>query len=142
MKSTTSWFRLIRLQEIMILSSSMYEKHTYRVILKEFLKIFKSQVSSRIHLVLGLLDLLFTKIVRSHKPCMGTLSCGHSPPIYIHLICEFFIKILIIISISTNIYRSSVCDPLGPDISLVNNFIDQITPYWSTFINYPHQHID
>ena len=54
----------------------------------------------------------------------------------------FFIKTLIIMSISTNIHRPYVCDPLGPYISLVNNSIDQITPYWSTLINYPHPHID
>ena len=45
-------------------------------------------------------------------------------------------------SISTNIHRPYVCDPLGPYISLINNSIDQITSYWSTFINYSHQHID
>ena len=45
-------------------------------------------------------------------------------------------------SISANIYRPYVCDPLGPYISLANNYIDQITPYWSTLINYPHQNID
>ena len=39
-------------------------------------------------------------------------------------------------SISTNIHKPYVCDPLGPYISLVNNSIDQITPYWSTLINY------
>ena len=44
--------------------------------------------------------------------------------------------------ISTNIYRLYVYDPLSSYISLVNNSIDQITPYWSTLINYPHQHID
>ena len=31
---------------------------------------------------------------------------------------------------------------LSPYVSLVNTSIDQITPYWSTLINYPHQHID
>ena len=65
----------------------------------------------------------------SHKACMGTLSCGHSPPIYGHLVCEFFIKALITMSISTNIYRTYVCDPLGSYISLVNNSIGPITPY-------------
>ena len=37
-------------------------------------------------------------------------------------------------SISTNIYRPYVCDPLGQYISLVKNYINQITPYWSTLI--------
>ena len=78
----------------------------------------------------------------SHNACMGTLSCGHSPPIYRHLERGFFIKILIIMSISTNIHKPYVCNPLGPYISLVNNSIDQITPYWSTLINYPHLHIN
>ena len=73
---------------------------------------------------------------------MSTLSCDHSPPIYRPLVCEFFIKTLIIMFISTNIHRSYVCDPLGPYISLVNNFIEQITLYWSTLINYPRQYID
>ena len=45
-------------------------------------------------------------------------------------------------SISTNIQRPCVCEYLGPYISLVNNSIGPIIPYWSTLINYPHQHID
>ena len=45
-------------------------------------------------------------------------------------------------SISTKIHRPYVCDPVGPYISLVNNPIDQLTPYWSTLINYPYPHID
>ena len=45
-------------------------------------------------------------------------------------------------SISTNMYRPYVCDPLGLYISLVNNSIGVIILYWSTLINYPHQHID
>ena len=69
---------------------------------------------------------------------MGTLSCGRSPLICRHLICRFFIKTLIIISISTNIYRPYVCDPLGLYISLVNNSIGPITPNWSTLIVYTH----
>ena len=71
---------------------------------------------------------------------MGTSSCGRSPPIYRYLVCGFFIKTLIIMSISTN--RPSMCDPLGPYISLVNNNINQITTYWLTLINYPNPHID
>ena len=68
---------------------------------------------------------------------MNTLSCDYFPPIYKHLICGFFINTLIIVSISTNIDRPYECDPLGP-----YNFIDVITSYWSTFINYLYQHID
>ena len=59
-----------------------------------------------------------------HKACMGTLSYGHSSSISRHLVCRFFIKTLIIMSISTNIHRPYVCDPLGSYISLVNKFID------------------
>ena len=44
--------------------------------------------------------------------------------------------------ISTNIHMPYMCDPLGLYISLVNYSIDQIIPYWSTIINYPHQQID
>ena len=78
----------------------------------------------------------------SLKACMGTLSCGRSLLIYKYLVYGFFIKTLIIMYVSTNIHRPYVCDPLGPYISLVNNSIDQITPYWSTLINYLHRHID
>ena len=81
-------------------------------------------------------------VENSHKAFIGNWSCGRSPPIYRHLVWGFFIKTLIIMSISTNIHRLYVCDPLGPYISLVNNSIDQITPYWSTIINYPYPHID
>ena len=52
---------------------------------------------------------------------MGILSCGRSLLIYRYVVCGFFIKTLIIMSISTNIYRISVCDALGPYILLVNN---------------------
>ena len=45
-----------------------------------------------------------------YEACIGTLSCGRSPPIYTYLIWKFFIKILIILSISTNIHRPYVCD--------------------------------
>ena len=41
-----------------------------------------------------------------------------------------------------NIYRPYVCDPPGMYILLVNNSIDPITPYWSTFINYLDQYIE
>ena len=73
---------------------------------------------------------------------MCTLSCGPSSPIYIHLVHESFIKSLIIMSISTNIHRPYVCNRLGSYISLVNNFIDPITLYWSTLINYLDENID
>ena len=64
-------------------------------------------------------------------------------PLFIDIWNEvFFIKTLIIMSISTNIHKPYVCDPQGPYISLVKNFIDQITPYWSTLINYLYPHID
>ena len=115
----------------------------------EFLKLFKCLASSSIHdlHIVGsplqsssLID-KEKKIKNSHKACMGTMSCGHSPPIYRHLVCKFFIKTLIIKYISTNIYRPYVCDPLSSYISLFNNSINQVIPYWSTLINYPHPHI-
>ena len=68
---------------------------------------------------------------------MGTLSCLFLLT-YKYLVCEFFIKTLIIMSIYTDIYRPYVYDPLGLYISLVNDFIDLIKPYWSNFINYLH----
>ena len=73
---------------------------------------------------------------------MGTLSCGRSPLIYENLVCEVFIKTFIIISIFIKIHRPYVCDPLGSYISLVNNSIGPITPYWLILINYLYQHID
>ena len=60
---------------------------------------------------------------------MGTFSCGCSSPIYRHLIYEFFIKIVIIMSISTNIYKLYVYDLMSPYVSLVNNSIDPIKLY-------------
>ena len=88
-----------------------------------------------------------TKTLRQrHKRILtrlhGHLSCARSPPIYRHLVCRFFIKTFKIMSISTNIYRPYMCDPLNLYISLVNNSIDQITPYCSTLIYYPHPLID
>ena len=72
---------------------------------------------------------------------MSTLSSGCSPPIYRHLVCKCFIKILIIMFIYTNIYKPYVCDPLGLSLLLVNNSIDLITPYWSSFIYCLYQDI-
>ena len=82
------------------------------------------------------------KLENYDKAYMSTLSCDRSLPIYKHLVCGFFIKTFIIISISTNVHRPYVYDLLGPYISLANNSIDQITLYWSTLINYPHKHIN
>ena len=67
--------------------------------------------------------------------CLGG-NGGHTPP---YLVCKFVINTLIIISISTNIHRPDVCDPLSSYISLVNKSIGLITPHWSSFINYPHR---
>ena len=64
----------------------------------------------------------------SHKGCMDTLSFGNYSPIYRHLVCGFFIKALINISIFTNIHISDMCNLISPYISLVNNSIDQIIP--------------
>ena len=113
-------------------------KHNYRVSLKEFLKLLKSLASSGIHMIFGWLDLLFNALYQErkrkkgenfHKTFMGTLSCCHSPFIYTNFLYKFFIKSLIIMSISTNIQRPYVCDPLGLYISIVNNSIGPITPY-------------
>ena len=77
----------------------------------------------------------------SHKACMEPLVVVVLP-LFIDIWYEvFFIKTLIIMPISTNIHRPYACDPLGLYMSLVNNSIDEITPYWSTLINYPHPHI-
>ena len=73
---------------------------------------------------------------------MGTLTCDHSHPIYKHLVCGFFIKTVIIMSISINIHRPYICDPLGPYVSLVNNIIYPIPPYQLVLVNYLHQNID
>ena len=126
-------------------------KHTYMDYLKEFLKLFKCLASSGIHTVSGWLDLLFKALHQERKRRMERIPTRlvWAPrvlvvlPLFIDIWNEvFFIKTLIIMSISTNIHRHYVCDPLGPYISLVNNSIDQITPYWSTLINYPHPYID
>ena len=55
---------------------------------------------------------------------MGTLSSIVLPLFYKHLVCDFFIKILVFISISKDIHRPYIYDPLGSYISLVNNSID------------------
>ena len=106
-------------------------KHTYRVSLKEFLKLFKCLASSGLRMVGSPLQSSSPrekekKGENSHKACKGTLSCGRSPFIYRYLVYRFFIKTLIIMSITINIYRPFVSDPLGLYISLVNNSIDII----------------
>ena len=126
-------------------------KHTYRVSLKEFLMLFKCLASSGIHTVYRWLDLLFKALhqeIKRRKERIPTrLAWAPSVVVVLTLFIDiwyevFFIKTLIIMSISTNIYKPYVCDPLGPYISLVNNSINQITSYWSTLINYLHLHID
>ena len=69
----------------------MYEKTYLQVSSKEFLKLFKSLASSGLRMVGSPLQSSLTrekekKGENSHKACMGTLSCGHSPPIYRHLV--------------------------------------------------------
>ena len=127
-------------------------RKTYlQVSLKDFLKLFKCLAFSSIHTVSGWLDLLFKALHQERKRrekriptrLVWAPSVVAILPLFIDIWYEaFFIKTLIIMSISTNIHKPYVCDPLGPYISLVNNSIDQITPYWSTLINYPHPHID
>ena len=126
-------------------------KHTYRISMKDFLKLFKYLASSSIHMVSGRLDLLFKALhqeTKRRKERIPTkLSWAPSVVAVLPLLIDiwyefFFIKTLIVMSISTNIHKPYVCDPLGPYISLVNNSMDQITPYWSNLINYPHPLID
>ena len=70
---------------------------------------------------------------------MGTFHCGHSPIIYRDLVNKIFIKTLIIMSITTNIHKPYVCDPLDLYIYLVNSSIEPMIPYWSILINYLYQ---
>ena len=150
-KTLNRTFKIPSHQEQMILSSSMNDKTYLQVSLKEFLKLFKCLASSGIHTVSGWLDLLFKALHQERKRRNERIPTRLSwaplvvvvLPLFIDIWYDvFFIKTLIIMSISTNIYKPYVCDPLGPYISLVNNSIDQITPYWPTLINYPHPHID
>ena len=147
-KTLNRTFKIPSHQEQMILSSSMNEKTYLQVSLKEFLKLFKCLASSDIYTVSGWLDLLFKALHQERKRRKEgiLIRLAWAPSVVVvlslfidrHLVWGFCIKTLIIISISTNIHKPYVCDPLGPYISLVNNSIDQRTPYWSTFINYPH----
>ena len=59
-------FITLRHREPMILSASTYEK-TYRVHLKEFLKLLKCLVSSDIHTITRKLDLLFKALHQKRK---------------------------------------------------------------------------
>ena len=144
-------FKILRHQEQIILSSNMYEKTYLEVSLKESLKLFKCLASSGIHTVSGWLDLLFKALHQERKRrkeiIPTRLVWAPSVVVVLPLLIDiwykiFFIKTLIIMFISTNVHKPYVCDPLGLYISLVNNSIDEITPYWSTLINYPHPHID
>ena len=148
-KTLNRTFKILSHQKHMILSSNINEKkNTYRVSLKEFLKLFKCLTSSGIHTVSGWLDLLFKAFhqerkIRKERILTRLAWVVVVLPLFIDIWYEvFFIKTFIIMSISTNIHKPYVCDPLGPYISLVNYSIDQITPYWSTLINYSHPHID
>ena len=62
----------------------------------------------------------------SNKVCINTLRCGYFSFIYRHWVSEFLIKALTIMSISTNIYRPYVYDPLSLPISVVNYSINLI----------------
>ena len=144
-------FKILRHQEQIILSSNMYEKTYLEVSLKESLKLFKCLASRGIHTVSGWLDLLFKALHQERKRrkeiIPTRLAWAPSVVVILPLLIDiwykiFFIKTLIIMFISTNVHKPYVCDPLGIYISLVNNSIDEITPYWSTLINYPHPHID
>ena len=60
-------FKTLRHYEQMILSSSMYEKHTYKIFLREFLKLFKCLVFNNIYTVSRFLDLLFKALYQERK---------------------------------------------------------------------------
>ena len=135
-KTLNQTFKIPSHQEQMILSCSMNEKTHLQVSLKEFLKLFNCLASSGIHMVSGWLDLLFKAFHQERKRrkerILTRLAWAPSVlavlPLFIDISNEvFFIKTLIIMSISTNIDKPYVCDPLGPYISLINNSIDQVT---------------
>ena len=103
--------------------------------LNEFSKFLKYLASSSIHTIARRLDLLFTALRQerkrrneqfSYKVPIDTLRCNRSFLIYRDWVCEIFTKTRRITSLSINVYRPYVCDPLGLYISLVNNFIDPI----------------
>ena len=79
----------------------MYEKHTYMVLLKEFLKLFKCLASSGIHTIFGWLDLLFKALHQERKirneRILTRLAWAPSVvvvlPLFIDIWCiDFFIK--------------------------------------------------
>ena len=130
-------FKTSRHQEQMILSSNINEKTYLQVSLKEFLKLFKCLASSGIHTIFRWLDLIFKDLHQEKKRRKERIPTrlARAPslvvilPQFIDIWYEvFFTETIIIMSISTNIHKTYMCDPLGPYISLVNNSIDQITP--------------
>ena len=138
-KTLNRTFKISSHKEQMILSSSMDEKIYLQGSLKEFLKLFKCLASSGIHTVSGWFDLLFKALhqerKRRNERILTRLACAPSVVVILPLFRDiwyevFFIKTLIIMCTSTNIHKPYVCDSQGPYISLVNNSIDQITPYW------------
>ena len=82
-------------------------------------------------------DLLFKVFTNREREEMREFSQGlyehlelwSLSPTYKNLVCQFFTKNLIIVSISSSIYVSYVCDLLGLYILLVNNSIDPKTTY-------------
>ena len=135
----------------MILSSNMYDKTYLQVSLNEFLKLLKCLASSGIHTGFRWLDLLFKDLHQERKIRKERIptSLAWAPlvvvvlPQFVNIWYEVLSKkTLIIMSISTNIYKPYVYDPLGQYISLFNNSMDQIKPPWSTLINYSHPQID
>ena len=114
-------FKTLRYQEQMILSSSMYEKTYLQVPLKELLKLFKCLASSGIHMVSAWLDLLFKALhqERKRKNERILIRITWAPwvmvilPLFIDIwyVDYLYIKIIIIMSISTNIHRPYLCNP-------------------------------
>ena len=112
----------------MILSFSIDQNRYLQSSLKEFKKSFKCLTSNDIHMIDIQLDLLLNTLHEekkkkrgrvSNEVCIGKIECGHS-------VYKIFIKALIIMSISINVYIPYMCDSLCPYILLVKNFVDLI----------------
>ena len=93
------------------------KKYTYRVPFKEFLKLFKCLASNGIYTISRLLDLLFKSLhqerMRTKERILTRLAWASQvvviPPLFIDILyVDFSLEPLIIMSISTNIFRPYV----------------------------------
>ena len=112
--------------------------------MKEFLILFKCLASNNTDTIFKWLDLLFKELHKERTRRKNRILARLLLVPLVVVILSLFINIwfmdflqknLIIMSISTKIYRPYVCDTLGLYIFLVNKFINPITPYWSKFID-------